>query len=69
MEDTWTKLADALRKFGFQDELNPKFDLSEIAQCVGIDIAAYIDFRKSDRWKNEEIYKWTIVETRSEYSL
>lgn len=69
MEDAGTKLADALRKFGFQNALKPETDLSEIAQCISSALSAYIDFRKSDRWERQEKYKWAVVESRSEYSL
>ena len=36
MEETW------IRKFGFQGALNPGTDLSEIAQCIYADLAAYL---------------------------
>ena len=69
MEDTWSKLADALSKFGFQDALKSETDLSEIAQCISAGLSAYIDFRKSDQWESQEKYKWAVVESRLEYSL
>ncbi len=64
MSDRWETIADALKKRGFQDAVEPGTDLSEIAQRIDEDLAAYIKFRKSDLWKGKEYYKWKVMKSR-----